>query len=342
MEGNREEGEQGTQEMRAIEDGEEEEQRALIGQELVPVQGTREVARLERRPEDIPVPASPYPVRGEASSPGRQEMTMALSMLQTPPRGQPRALGPPLFTEQQLKVLEQGYKEAPLVFGGQSVRSKAEQRAMFLADEEKEAERMELERRRQEDQELMWRMVQDARAETEVWRSRNAQLAEDLKACEKALADLQFRTPDSRRDKDEKAAEELPNAAGATGSEKRSDDPPRAQAHIPAESMEQQMTLKVMLAMMQNMQEMQRQLATSRDAGKEEDRGDVECVRSGTQELPKLPEWSATTGPIDFTDWINLRSTQVALALGPKPKVESARQMAFSAIRSGPSCEAQV
>lgn len=62
--------------------------------------------------------------------------------------------------------------------------------------------------------------------------------------------------------------------------------------------------MEVMLKILQGMQAMQKQFLDDR----EEDKGErsAEVVRGGQQTLPSLPEWQATTGPIDLNDWLAL------------------------------------
>ena len=298
-------GEGQEEEMRALEDA-PAEGREIIGQEVAlsngaQMLGTRDVEanrRQEPRPEDVPVPPSPYttPSRTVTVAP-RGDQSMALSMLQTPPRGQPRSFLPPLFSEQQLRTLEQGYLNAPLIYGTGNRQAEDQQRQR--EEDERDAEL----RRYSADQDMLWRMVQDARAETEVWRNKNKQLTEDLRACEKALIDAQFATPDSR--KEERRPEDH-------GQEARAEEPPRSKDHAGSTSTDADITMKLMMTMMSSMQEMQRQLLSQRGTGRDEEKSDVEWVRSGTQELPKLQEWSASTGPIDFNDWINLLEPQMS------------------------------
>ena len=62
-------------------------------------------------------------------------------------------------------------------------------------------------------------------------------------------------------------------------------------------------TLDVILRLLQGMQDIQKKIV--KNAGKEngEREGSPEVVQRGV-ELPKLPEWSPETGPIDFSDWL--------------------------------------
>ena len=54
-----------------------------------------------------------------------------------------------------------------------------------------------------------------------------------------------------------------------------------------------QATLQLMAKMMEGMTNLQRQILENK-----EKEGDAETVR-GQQELPALPEWSASSGPVD-------------------------------------------
>ena len=59
-------------------------------------------------------------------------------------------------------------------------------------------------------------------------------------------------------------------------------------------------SLKIMLKLMQGMQELQKQIIVSKEDG----RGDeIEVVRY-VADLPKLAEWNPETAPIDFGDWV--------------------------------------
>lgn len=58
--------------------------------------------------------------------------------------------------------------------------------------------------------------------------------------------------------------------------------------------------MKVMLKLMQGMQELQKQIVVSKDEGKGEE---IETLRFAA-ELPKLQEWNPETVPIDFADWV--------------------------------------
>ena len=180
--------------------------------------------------------------------------------------------------------------------------------------------------KRDEEQEVLWKMLQDARLENEVLRQRNEVLTAEIRSYEKLVADLQLRTLQGSRDGgSEKGTRKTPkieqkNAAVVdgeeavkTGTEERNADEkevPKARSSSQEDST--QMTMQVMLSLMQSMQEMQKRLSDAKTEPRDEDREDVEWVRGGNISLPRLPELSATTSPIDFADWINLLEPQMS------------------------------
>jgi len=88
-----------------------------------------------------------------------------------------------------------------------------------------------------------------------------------------------------------------PSRQGESESEQSSDE--RQKNGRPKEGVDKQ-SMKIMLKLMQGMQELQKQIVVSKDEG----RGDeVEVVRF-VSDLPMLAEWSPETAPIDFGDWV--------------------------------------
>ena len=70
------------------------------------------------------------------------------------------------------------------------------------------------------------------------------------------------------------------------------------------------MTLQLMVTMMETMKEMQKKTTEER-----EDSGmlrGVELVRAGVADLPALPPWSPTTGPLQLGDWMLLITPVIA------------------------------
>ena len=97
-----------------------------------------------------------------------------------------------------------------------------------------------------------------------------------------------YRTPENR------PAREDPNEPAKTTE-------PQAGTRIPEGG-----TVQVMLALMQGMQDIQRKLVEKEGRTEEPGiHGGIEFVR-GQHELPKLPEWSASSAPIDLNDWLVL------------------------------------
>ena len=106
--------------------------------------------------------------------------------------------------------------------------------------------------------------------------------------------------PWHRRSKE--AEDPQKEAAGARS--KEAERPPDAKGSEKTSSKDP--TLEVILKLMEGMQEIQRQIVTN---GSKQQIQDPEVVRHSA-DLPKLPEWSAETAPIDYNDWL--------LCLGPQ------------------------
>ena len=79
---------------------------------------------------------------------------------------------------------------------------------------------------------------------------------------------------------------------------RKKNDAPRAKATSSPSTTE--WMIGVVLKLMEGMQDIQRQMVSTKGVGKEDE---VEWVRFAS-ELPKLPEWSPETSPIDYGDWI--------------------------------------
>ena len=74
----------------------------------------------------------------------------------------------------------------------------------------------------------------------------------------------------------------------------------RSRGEKTEERREEKTAFQVMLKLMEGMQAMQKQWLEDREGG-----SGAEAVR-GSPQLPSLPDWSATTGPIDLNDWLAL------------------------------------
>ena len=270
------------------------------------------------------MPASPFQTPGMPSTVLRRlEQGRGQAEVVTPmayPKGRPRSLFP-LFTYEQLSSMEGSQQGAAHLYGQKSL---TEPRPSHMPSHEEIMRAYA--QKRDEEQEVLWKMLQDARMENEVLRQRNEVLTAEIRSYEKLVADLQFRTPLGSRDGgSEKGTRRTPeieqkNAvlvdgeeAVKTGTDERIADEkevPKAKSSSPEDPT--QVTMQVMLSLMQSMQEMQKRLLDAKTEPKEEDREDVEWVRGGNISLPRLPEWSATTAPIDFADWINILEPQMS------------------------------
>ena len=152
--------------------------------------------------------------------------------------------------------------------------------------------------KRDEEQEVLWKMLQDARMEAEVLRHRNEVLTAETKSYEKQVADLQFKTPLGSRDggsetsvkkNDEAAQKEAMVADGAeavkTVTDERDAEAEEAQkAKSSSSEGPTQITMQVMLSLMQSMEEMQKRLLDAKTELREEGREDAEWVRGAAAE----------------------------------------------------------
>ena len=263
--------------------------------------GDRGLVQTERpRPEDVPVPASPFQTPGASTVLRRLEQGPRTPM--SYPQGRPRSLFP-LFTEEQLTSMEKSQQGASHLYGQKSL---TEPRPLQMPQMPSPEEMMRsYAQKRDGEQEVLWKMLQEARMEADVLRHRNEVLTAEIQNYEKLVAELQFRTPQGSREggsengmkmTSETAPKEPVAEDGAASSKEAGnlkkgdkDDDSRGKASTSEDQM--QTTMQVMLSLMQSMQEMQKRLLDTKSESKEEDREDVEWVRGGTVTLPQLPEW---------------------------------------------------
>ena len=279
----------------------DEQSLAVIGQEMVPVEG-----RVE---EDV-----------QFRTPLRPKVETDLALhgdLPRGPEGVPRALAPsPLFTEEQLNMFDEMYQRhsSPLLPRG---LPPGMQRS--LPDmERRDAEGGDLGRRMAREMlnppkpgelptpqvfEIGSRPASDEKrlnmaAEDHMWRLQIGrelqnmgemlrQANEENKALKEEIAlvrlENKFFTPESEKEKSKAqkqntaTADEKAEAGGATatGSTNQVD---------------------LLMVMMQNMQEIQKRMLSRDDS--------VEVVRSGVTDLPKLAEWDSQEGPLKMGDWM--------------------------------------
>ena len=248
----------------------------------------------------------------------------------------PKSFGPvvseaaPLFDYEQLRRFQELYEAAPGIYGrSEEVMM---ERPQFLREEE------ELQRRLLELQELRKRATEEAMRkqariqqeqervrqaaqgsnymESEVFKQvvmENARLKEELHGLKKGKEEKsspvreEFNTPDNiplertgltsgmdvmkRLEMNPVGQVRAPLHHGGLGGDHTAGLHGRGGEGDPSTSD----TMKFMMTMLESMQ----QLMKERESGK----GDAEIVKTAV-ELPKLPEWSHETGPIDLGDWI--------------------------------------
>ena len=208
------------------------------------------------------------------------------------PAGQPKSLEP-LFDEEQLKRLEELQQHAPMLYTTRSeARVLEETRPKFLREEEERRMRFQLYEEEQRRAEVMEenRKLRSMLMSTEKVLEENARLRKKIRGEVSGQTPEKFDTPEEKEPERFGLEEE---AESKGGDRVRPGDPSPD-------------TLKVMVTMLKGMQEMQKQFF-ERDREDREDSGwkGMEYVR-GHPELPKLPTWSPTTGPIDLNDWLAL------------------------------------
>eukprot|EP00435_Cladocopium_sp_Y103_P018940 s142_g4.t1 len=106
---------------------------------------------------------------------------------------------------------------------------------------------------------------------------------------------------DGARARQVKSAEEDGARAQQAGSDDSSEESSEEQPRNRRSSEENnRKTMKVVLKLLQGMQELQKQIVVSKDEAKNDE---VEYVRFSA-DLPRLPEWSPESAPIEFADWL--------------------------------------
>ena len=212
----------------------------------------------------------------------------------------------PLFTEDQLRRMEELQMKAPML-----LRPEPEiPRPRWMVDEEDKFRKIEEERERIREireQERIARMLKDEQrtmmAEKmkrleeenhEVKRRFEAAERENAKIREKmkAMMESPFRTPEEARHGDERKEEEEENKEEGEGGLER-------EAEKLFGDNKKDVSVMSMELMMKMMESMQKMMGKKGLGGSPE----VELVRSGQLELPRLPEWSADSAPLDLGDW---------------------------------------
>ena len=236
------------------------------------------------------------------------------------PMGNPASLGPVLDPE-RVRVMEELQRRAPMIYTQRSQSQILDlMRPEFLRSEEvrrqdetnqkmEELEKENLALRRMMDglnqvmseNQEMKRMMNEMMSNGRIGQRPDSDLrkVEERKSGnaqnERIENEVYYSTPENRSEKEGQFS------------------PPRIQpVHLPTrkdpsqEFAEGSGTVQVMLALMQGMQEIQKKLVDKEERGEEfGSHAGIEFVR-GQHELPKLPEWSAGTAPIDLNDWLVL------------------------------------
>lgn len=282
---------------------------------LVPVGVVEKESQL-RTPEQFSM-ATPDPSQGgkERGDLGGLGPEGGGGMWSGGPQGDPASLGPALGP-QSVRALEDLQRGSPLVYTNRSQGQILERmRPDFLRAEEvrrQDETAMKMEELERENLALR-RMMGDFR-----------QMANEHQEMKKIMIDMMKNeknggeTEKEEHQKTPMRSEEMLNQL-RTPSEKDvyrtpENRPAREDLKEPAKTAEQQAgpripeggTVQVMLALMQGMQDIQRKLVEKEGRTEEPGiHGGIEFVR-GQHELPKLPEWSASSAPIDLNDWLVL------------------------------------
>ena len=280
-------------------DREEEQSLAVIGQEMVPVEGRAE-EEIQFRTPMRPRVETDLAVHGD---------------LPRGPEGAPRALAPsPLFTEEQLNMFdEMQRRSSPLLPLGlppvmqrrlpDMARRDAEggdlgmrmAREMLNPPNPGELPTPQVfeigsrpasdEKRRNMAEDHMWKL--QIGRELQNMGEMLRQAHEENKALKEEIAlvrlENKFFTPES-----EKAKSKAQQSGTATAE-------PRAEAGG-ATATGSSSQVDLLMVMMQNMQEIQKRMPSRDDS--------VEVVRSGVIDLPKLSEWDSQEGPLKMGDWM--------------------------------------
>ena len=209
------------------------------------------------------------------------------------PAGKPKSLEP-LFDEEQLRRLEELQQNAPMIYTTRSeTRALEDARPKFLQEEEERRMRFQLFEEEQRRLEVIEenRRLRAMLTSTEKVLEENARLRKRVQSGAESPVPERFNTPE------EKEAQPLREGEEAREEERKD----RRRLGEPSPD-----TLQVMITMLKGMQEMQKQFF-EKDREDKEDGGwkGMEYVK-GHPELPKLPTWSPTTGPIDLNDWLAL------------------------------------
>ena len=258
---------------------------------------------------------------------------------QSVPNGPPIAYGPtpvqPLFDNEQLERFATLQQQAGWIYEGQRPRDwipvvprpaglmeeerrvgvshPNESRSRSLAEIPGLRQWLESEvARKTSENEVLKKSVEENRKqkaelmkENERLRKDNFDLREEMlrkrlvfeEASEREKEEACFETPEEKILGEEVEKERL-------RSEDEKKEERRSEETRPAGSIDSS-AFQVMAKLMEGMQEMQKAFFSRESSGSSRDKSEDQ-LRGGPMELPALPEWSAQSGPIDFSDWMVL------------------------------------
>ena len=212
----------------------------------------------------------------------------------------------PLFNEEQIRRLEQLEMSAPLLMRAEPQIP----RPRWMVEEEKKAEdaKRELEKlkemreqqrmaavlRDEHQAKMIERMMRLEKENQEVKSAWKEMQAENLKMKEKLK--LLSESPVYETPKEELPWREESKKGGEDEKNKGGFETPRPRRTGPGEPRGlNEISMELMVKMMDSMQKMMNKKNSSPE---------VETVRYGQSEIPKLPEWSVDSAPLDLGDWL--------------------------------------
>ena len=302
------------------------EARQLVGQELVVIETAAEAD-----------PSFTTPTKSTRATPVDGEL--ALQDVQEHPAGAPKSFQPPLFSQKQLQDLEEMQKKSPLLIprreqADSTSRSSATyERSMEVAAGKGKGDCLRTGGRphpqpngqpqyfnmasnpssAEAEDDIMWRWqvgkeLRELGLLLRASQEENKKLKEELVMAKNEALEVRFHTPDEEKvvtsppgvrahGDGRPAAEDQQETIGAA--------PLQKDGNLAAEDKK----MEFMMLMLQNMQEIQRQLIDKDDGGSV---GGVEVVRSGTTDLPLLAEWDPVDGPLKMGDWMAMLEPAVA------------------------------
>ena len=298
----------------------------LIGQELVVVDSAVEAD-----------PSFTTPTKSTRATPADGQL--ALPDAPEHAVGEPRSFQPvqPLFSAQQLRQLEESQRKSPLlqrredrddgtlaakgervqeVGAGKgkgeapkasskpSVQSRGPQYFNVASNPSSAAE---------QEEEVMWRWqvgkeLRELGLLLRASQEENKKLKKELDEARNEAFDGRFHTPEEEKIvKSPLGVRALQDGrpAGDDQQETIGAAPLSKDGNLAAEDKK----MEFMMLMLQNMQQIQRQLIDKDDGGSV---GGVEVVRSGTTDLPLLAEWDPVDGPLKMGDWMAMLEPAIA------------------------------